>query len=60
MANSIVDPRDPNYCDACSGECVCGAVATPSAISPCDGEGPYDDDYTPPCDCVACVGLKEN
>ena len=22
MANSIIDPRDPDYCPTCSGECI--------------------------------------
>jgi len=24
MANSIIDPKDPDYCETCGGECVAG------------------------------------
>jgi len=27
MANSIIDPKDPDYCETCGGECVAGCKA---------------------------------
>jgi len=31
MANSIIDPKDPDYCERCGGECVAGCTDAASA-----------------------------
>ena len=30
--NSIVDPKDPDYCETCGGECVAGCKAAPPDV----------------------------
>jgi hypothetical protein len=31
MANAIVDPNDPDYCETCGGECVAGCEPDPES-----------------------------